>query len=157
SPRADVFPTSIHSSAGRCRSGRVCDRLATALRNLQSGVEANGARWPSRSSKSVAPRSRGEARFDSEALPPDLARPSGELRFGKPAGSPRRRSLSRRSTRSVQRRTSLALRASFVSASQRAHLAGEVCHAEARAACEGGLRSPFGRASSRQASELTSQ
>src|SRR5439155_5142753 len=55
------------------------------------------------------------------------------------------------------RQTSLALRASFVSASQRAHLAGEVCHAEARAACKGGLRSPFGRASSRQASELTSQ
>src|SRR5437660_4491818 len=35
--------------------------------------EANGARWPSRSSKSVAPRSRGEARFDSEALPPAFA------------------------------------------------------------------------------------
>src|SRR5262245_9724456 len=32
--------------------------------------EANGARWPSRSSKSVAPCSRGGARFDSEALPP---------------------------------------------------------------------------------------
>ena len=33
-------------------------------------TEANGARWPSRSSKSVAPRSCGEAGFDSQALPP---------------------------------------------------------------------------------------
>ena len=33
-------------------------------------VEANGARWPSRSSKPVAPRQRGGAGFDSQALPP---------------------------------------------------------------------------------------
>jgi hypothetical protein len=41
-----------------------------ALPNYNFRTEANGARWPSRSSKSVAPRSRAEARFDSEALPP---------------------------------------------------------------------------------------
>src|SRR5437660_10162277 len=35
--------------------------------------EANGARWPSRSSKSVAPRNRGEAGFDSQALPPTFS------------------------------------------------------------------------------------
>ncbi len=33
-------------------------------------LEANGARWPSRSSKSVAPCFCGEAGFDSQALPP---------------------------------------------------------------------------------------
>ena len=35
-------------------------------------MEANGARWPSRSSKSVARRESGEAGFDSQALPPDI-------------------------------------------------------------------------------------
>jgi hypothetical protein len=51
--------------------------IQTRLRpigNLPSATtiqeEANGARWPSRSSKPVAPCLRGEARFDSEALPP---------------------------------------------------------------------------------------
>jgi hypothetical protein len=33
-------------------------------------VEANGARWPSRSSKSVAACASGRAEFDSQALPP---------------------------------------------------------------------------------------
>ena len=35
--------------------------------------EVNGARWPSRSSKSVAARDSGRAGFDSQALPPPFA------------------------------------------------------------------------------------
>src|SRR5438105_11357858 len=59
--------------------------------------EANGARWPSRSSKSVAPRSRGEAGFDSQALPPAFAGMIvRQRRLGKPASVFTRR-LSRRS------------------------------------------------------------
>src|SRR5207249_8361831 len=57
--------------------------------------------------------------------PPDFARPTGELRLGKPASSPHQRSLSRRSG------------------------------AAAKADFPVTLRSPYGRASSWQAGELT--
>ena len=36
-------------------------------------MEANGARWPSRSSKSVRPALSRPAEFDSQALPPATA------------------------------------------------------------------------------------
>ena len=52
--------------------------------------EANGARRPSRSSKSVAPRSRGGAGFDSQALPPTFARVTRErATVGEPSSARR--------------------------------------------------------------------
>src|SRR5262249_16952663 len=61
-------------------------------------TEANGARWPSRSSKSVAPCSRGEARFDSEALPPAFA-PLARRRLSRRSAQARRRTSARASAR----------------------------------------------------------
>lgn len=47
--------------------------LGAAGNAVRWRTEANGARWPSRSSKSVAPRVCGGAGFDSQALPPAFA------------------------------------------------------------------------------------
>src|SRR5947208_17137815 len=56
--------------------------LHSAFYNSTICLEVNGARWPSRSSKSVAPRSRGGAGFDSQALPPAFARCLNTASFG---------------------------------------------------------------------------
>ena len=50
------------------------ERVVQAARYRSRRGEANGARWPSRSSKSVAAPSSGQAGFDSQALPPARSR-----------------------------------------------------------------------------------
>ncbi len=64
-------PTGSYRSQHTVRSERVSSALGVfASSGIIVDLEANGARWPSRSSKPVAPRQRGEAGFDSQALPP---------------------------------------------------------------------------------------
>ena len=89
--------------ADRREASRLTARIELANPAHEPATEANGARWPSRSSKPACSLLCGEAGFDSQALPPILCWSDVTTRFRSvPAARTAMQQRPRESRRSAQ-------------------------------------------------------